>query len=119
MAGHCFPGFELHFQKSPIPNYRNGLLSGMVHVPPVPILGRLRQEDTKFQARLECIVRFYLKVRHRGSSDSRGGSCSKNATENLRLWKSHSLGFITVQASGSPGSPLMHVRVKDPVTSSH
>lgn len=87
-------------------------------MPPIPILGRLRQEDTKFKARLGCIVRFYLKVRHGGSSDSREGSCSKNATKNLRLWKSHSLGFITGQASGSPGSPLVHVRLKDPVTSS-
>lgn len=40
-------------------------MSGVVHTPVIPVLGKWRQEDSKFKAILGGIVRFYLKVRNR------------------------------------------------------
>lgn len=58
-------GGQAESEKSQFMLRKYGLLSGVVHLPVIPVLGKWRQEDSKFKAILGCILKFYLKVRNR------------------------------------------------------
>lgn len=56
MAGHCFPGFELHFQKIPVPNYRNGCCQAQCTHLQSPYSGGEAGGQVQGQARLHSEI---------------------------------------------------------------
>lgn len=65
---------EAKSEKSQSMLWKYGLLLGVVCMPVILVLGKWRQEDSKFKASLGCIVRVYLEGRNRGR-EPREGSC--------------------------------------------